>query len=288
MKASTRLSRAFGVLVLSGLVSCAPAKLPPATVTVTNEEADLQLEQELKLSEDLRAQLDKIRKALRPIQGALRDLDKALSKQVSDERVEGALTGILERLEDALLRVRSGKVKKREDGSWIHERPSPLAMLPGTQGTCAGSRVRVVGEKASDIERITLSMSDCSRPDQFVDLASVEVRANGEREIEIAASAFQGVWRETVQMDRCRLHIDTSDYASLTCDPFETQLGELTATFSKLGLAVDQHGLYASTRVVLANARGDFERVVVASLAPQQEPVIRVCTRKDDASCSVD
>lgn len=278
MKASKHLVSGFLILSALGAAGCSQPIQPTAYSRVSESDAQADMDARLARTHEVRIQLDAIRKALKPVEALLKDLGKAVDLKV-EERPGYALTGILDKLENAIREASRGLAQRQEDGSWVIERPSPMALLAGQQGACARSRVRVTGTQIDDGQNLVIAMSDCTHPEQFETLASVFARMNGDREIEISAASFTGLHSGTINLHPCKLVIDKNEFAQMSCDPMAIYSRDMAFMIERLEFNDSPLGvsgeIFATLehweRGRLGSARARFE--------PNRPVEFRVCTR---------
>lgn len=282
MKTSTR--RFIGVLIFSSiaLASCSRAKLPVARSGMTEAEAQTELEQRLLRSAEVRVHLDAIRKALEPIEAALRDVGKFVT--VGGQAQSGdLLSKLMGRLEQSLRQAGKGVVQKRENGGWVIERPSPRAMEAGHQGSCARSRVRAENEKVDGTTKITVSMSSCESPETFQKLAVMVLQSNGDRSVDISLAAFAELQAETINLDPCKLHIEPKGDFELTCLPTNVRIGEASTMIEHLAIRGKAGTIQADLRATIRFAGKSVVKVIAA---PNATPRLDVCLQGGE-SCSL-
>jgi hypothetical protein len=278
-------SKLFGAILLTlsiGLVHCGPGALQQSSSGITEDGAQADLEQRLARTQEVRLQLDAIHRALAPIESALRDLGKLVDLRLDglklDDHPGGAFASLLSRLETAIQEGGNGLVQRGDDGSWVLERPTPAALLSGAQGACARSRVRVVGRKEDQTQRLTVSVSDCAAPDNFQTLATVSIGVNGDREVVISAASIDGFHYDTLKLDPCRLHVGAAGGSELSCSSFGVASGKVTVEFEQLSLRTDEQGTHASVIATLSHAERGWLGSASVVIEPHRKADVCVLT----------
>lgn len=278
MKISTR--HFVGLLLLSSIASsalvsgCSQGRLPEARSGVSEEEARKELEQRLLRSDEVNSHLNAIRKALQPIEAAFRDLGRVVELKLNG-RPSGILGNLLDRLDVILRDAAKGLVRNYPGGKWTIERSVPQELLTRHNGACAQGRIRVEGTNLSGAEVITISLSDCNKPDQFERIAKVVVHSNGNREVEISTAAFEGRRVETINIDPCHLRVEPKGYSELTCTPMVLESSDFMTEIEQLDVRGDSQSIRAEIRATISHR--DFNAKV--SISPDHIPAISVCTR---------
>jgi hypothetical protein len=268
-----------GVVLLSAtcLVYCGKPLLQPSHSGVTEAQAQADLSVRLVKTQEVRAHINAVRDAIRPVESILHDLGKAIDLKV-DQKPGTSVATILDRLERVLREAAKGFVATHGDGSWELDRPSPFADLPSRSG-CSGSRIRVSGQKIQDGEEITIAFSGCTRPSDYETLAVIDVRANGDREISLSASTFENIHHETINLDPCTLKVDGAGNTDFRCNPMTFVSNEQTINIDHLEFRTDAQGTHASAHARLAHAERGLLGTAFLSLEPNRPVDVRVCTK---------
>jgi hypothetical protein len=230
---------AVGCLALIASLSvagCRSAKDQLKTnLPISNAEANAELKLRMAKGEQVREALNRISDALRPLEALLGDVSRASEKQVNlDGQPELRTDRLISRLREVLKKATEDFVDIRRDGSWVINQKLKLP-LERAGFDCSLSRLKVVGERSGESDRLTVSLQPC------VGVAArvvAEASVNGQ-EIEAAfyPEALQDTADEVViqnrEIGKCRLNL-VRDARELSCEPIRLKGKDLTATLAPL------------------------------------------------------
>jgi hypothetical protein len=239
---------------------CSRGPLEVSRSKVSESQAQDELDLRVRQTEAVRAQVQRFREALAPVESVLRDLGRAIDMRVAD-RPGGVLATLLDRLESVLRGAVKGLVEEQAGGGWQIEQPSPLSMYDGQATFCSDARVRLTGTPSPSGGQIALALSDCAEPDTFHTLATIATRADHAQEIHLTAASFVGVQAlpNALPLGPCTLVLTDPQVIDLHCDPLSITSGELTAAVSTLEYHAHDDGIHAAIEATLTHSqRGDL------------------------------
>ena len=206
----------------------------------SNEGAQDNLELRLRKTNEVRVQLNSIRKALRPVEAVMNDLSKALNAKITvNENPTHRLSTVWKRLREILKESTQSLIQYSPDGSWKMNRRIALP-LGRDRYECPSSEIEIIGQRIQDHDHLSVSLTDCTSPKTF---PLLEVSTYPEH---IEANFFPETVDRPISSDlrlsQCLLQIQ-QDQFYMHCDPIKIQSSSFTAKLDSLDFFSNRMGI---------------------------------------------
>lgn len=268
------------ILFLSAFAGCLSNDQRSSNLNADDAESTATIETRLKNSAHVNEIVTKLDQALRPVAGAMSEIEKVLKYGESEllkSRVAEIRKLSISMIREELDHLKRGLIDKKVNGDWETARQVNWPIDRGGSSfrngmSCGTSFLSLAGQQSGNSEAVSLTLADCMLPKP-----STLVRATVNEKMEIDAELNLGDLNELIPdgaaKGNCAVKTADGGGTQMECVPFVEKVGDLSFSFERLSYFGNLAGDQLDLAITISQANADGSK-----------PLVRVTATKSPGS----
>ncbi|MBS1962869.1 MAG: hypothetical protein JST04_11675 [Bdellovibrionales bacterium] len=267
----TKLLRVFGaVLFFLALAGCLSSDQRSSNLNADDAESTAAIEARLKNSAHVNEIISKLDEALRPVAGAMKEIEKVLKYGESEllkSRVAEIKKLSISMIREELDGLKRGLIDKKASGEWETTRQVnwPIERIgPAFQNgmSCDQSYVSLAGEPSGNSETVSLTLFDCMLPNPSTLVrATVDEKAGIDAELNLGD--LNALLPNGAAKGNCGVKSAEGGGTEMECVPFTEKVGDLSFSFERLSYVGSLVGDQLDLALTISQVSGDGVKPLV-------------------------